>query len=205
MAALLLAPPPNEVLRFNGKTGAPMGAFVKAGSGLTEPHNLTFGPDGSLYVGGPTGVLQFSGETGAFIRLFAPARLPGLGNVGGLAFGPDGDLYVSDWQKSDVLRYDGKTGCLQKRVRASERAGGQWADGICEPLHPVRPAWLRRRRPGSRRLTPSRRRRHPMWSMRRGRRGLLLSYPFWQQGTVAPGHRGSGQDRQDAEAVQLSG
>jgi thiol-disulfide isomerase/thioredoxin len=75
----ILSPPPDEVLRFNGRTGAPMGAFVKAGSGLTEPHNLTFGPDGSLY-------------------------------VGGLAFGPDGDLYVSDWQKSDVVHYDGRTG-----------------------------------------------------------------------------------------------
>ena len=89
-----------------------MGAFVKADDGLTEPHNLTFGPDGSLYVGGPTGVLQFSGKTGAFVRQFAPhdAR---LGNVGGLAFGPDGDLYVSDWQKSDVVRYDGRTGAFK--------------------------------------------------------------------------------------------
>ena len=107
-----LSPPPDEVLRFNGKTGAPMGAFIKAGSGLTEPHNLTFGPDGSLYVGGPTGVLQFSGKTGAFVRLFAPHDA-NLGNVGGLAFGPDGDLYVSDWQKSDVLRYDGSTGAFK--------------------------------------------------------------------------------------------
>ena len=107
-----LAPPPNEVLRFNGKTGAPMSAFVKAGSGLSEPHNLTFGPDGSLYVGGPTGVLQFSGTTGAFIRLFAPHDAH-LGNVGGLAFGPDGDLYVSDWQKSDVVRYEGRTGAFK--------------------------------------------------------------------------------------------
>lgn len=111
-ASSFLAPPPDEVLRFNGKTGAPMGAFIKAGSGLTEPHNLTFGPDGSLYVGGPTGVLRFSGKTGAFIRLFAPHDAH-LGNVGGIAFGPDGDLYVSDWQKSDVVRYEGKTGTLK--------------------------------------------------------------------------------------------
>ena len=107
-----LSPPPNEVLRFNGKTGAPMGAFVKAGAGLTEPHNLAFGPDGSLYVGGPIGVLQFSGKTGAFVRLFAPHDAH-LGNVGGLAFGPDGDLYVADWQKSDVVRYDGHTGAFE--------------------------------------------------------------------------------------------
>lgn len=107
-----LSPPPDEVLRFSGKTGAPLGAFVKAGAGLTEPHNLAFGPDGSLYVGGPTGVLQFSGKTGAFVRVFA-AHDAHLGNVGGLAFGPDGDLYVADWQKSDVVRYDGHAGTFK--------------------------------------------------------------------------------------------
>ena len=103
----------DDILRFNGRTGGSMGAFVQAGSGgLKNPQNIAFGPDGSLYVGGPAGVLQFSGKTGAFVRVFA-APDANLSNVGGLTFGPDGDLYVGDWQKSDVVRYDGRTAAFK--------------------------------------------------------------------------------------------
>ena len=103
----------NSILRFNGKTGAALGAFVKPGSGgLKNPQNITFGPDGDLYAGGDSGVLQFSGKTGAFVRVFA-APDAHLSNVGGLTFGPDGDLYVGDWQKNDVLRYDRRTAAFK--------------------------------------------------------------------------------------------
>ena len=103
----------NSIMRFNGKTGASLGAFVKPGSGgLKNPQNITFGPGGDLYAGGDSGVLQFSGKTGAFVRVFA-APDSHLSNVGGLTFGPDGDLYVGDWQKNDVLRYDGRTAAFK--------------------------------------------------------------------------------------------
>ena len=103
----------NDVLRFNGKTGASMGTFVKAGSGgLKDPQNIAFGADRKLYVGGPAGVLQFSGKTGAFIRVFAPHDNH-LSDVGGMAFGPTGDLYVGDWQKNEVVRFARKTGAFQ--------------------------------------------------------------------------------------------
>ncbi len=112
----------DDVLRFNGKTGAPMGTFVKPHSGgLRRPMSLVFGPDGSLYVGGASGVLEYSGRTGAFVRVFAfPSDR--LSNAGGLAFGPDGDLYVSDAQMSDVLRYDGKTAAF-KGIFVKKSAG----------------------------------------------------------------------------------
>ncbi len=112
----------NEILRFSGKTGASLGAFVKPNSGgLKNPQNIAFGPGGDLYAGGDSGVLQFSGRTGAFVRVFAA---PGahLGNVGGLTFGPDGDLYVGDWQKNDVVRYDGRTAAF-KGVFVSPSSG----------------------------------------------------------------------------------
>ncbi len=99
----------DSVLRFNGKTGMAMGAFIKPHSGgLRNPQNIVFGPDGSLYVGGASGVLQYSGKTGAFVRVFAFPSVR-LSNVGGLTFGPDGDLYVGDFEMNDVVRYDGKT------------------------------------------------------------------------------------------------
>src|SRR4051794_11381014 len=41
----------NSILRYDGVSGATLGAFVSAGSGgLDSPQGLTFGPDGSLYV-----------------------------------------------------------------------------------------------------------------------------------------------------------
>lgn len=102
----------SDVLRFNGRTGAFKSIFVKTGSGgLTNPQNMAFGPTGSLFVGGPAGVLQYS-RTGAFIRVFA-APGANLKSVGGLTFGPDGSLYVSDWQKNDVVRYNGRTGAFK--------------------------------------------------------------------------------------------
>ena len=111
----------NDVLRFDGETGAPRGTFIKAGSGgLSDPQNIAFGPNGGLYVGGPAGVLQFS-KAGAFVRVFAA---PGahLSGVGGMTFGPGGDLYVGDWQKSDIVRYNGKTGAF-KSVFVSSASG----------------------------------------------------------------------------------
>ncbi len=103
----------NEILRFNGKTGAALGTFVPPGSGgLKNPQNIAFGPDGDLYAGGDSGVLQFSGKTGAFVRIFA-APDEHLSNVGGLTFGPDGDLYVGDWEKNDVVRFDRRTAAFK--------------------------------------------------------------------------------------------
>ena len=111
----------NDVLRFDGRTGAFKSIFVKAGSGgLTNPQNIAFGPGGSLFVGGPAGVLEFS-RTGAFVRVFA-AHGPRLSDVGGLTFGPDRDLYVGDWQKNDVVRYNGRTGAF-KGVFVSPASG----------------------------------------------------------------------------------
>lgn len=41
----------NNVLKFNGTTGAFMGKFVTDGSGgLNGPRGVTFGPAGSLFV-----------------------------------------------------------------------------------------------------------------------------------------------------------
>lgn len=55
-------------------------------------------------------VVQFDGQTGAFLDVFIPKDRGGLKTPLGLAFGPDKDLYVSDAANSVVLRYKGKTG-----------------------------------------------------------------------------------------------
>ncbi len=71
----------NNVLRYNGTTGAFIDAFVPFGSGaLSGPEGLSFGPDGNLYVvsQGTESVLRYDGATGAFIDAFVPAGSGGL-------------------------------------------------------------------------------------------------------------------------------
>ena len=75
----------DEVLRYDGSTGAFLGAFVSAGSGgLDDPTGLAFGPDGNLYVGSffdrVDQVLRYDGATGAFLDAFVSA---GSGGVDG--------------------------------------------------------------------------------------------------------------------------
>ncbi len=59
-----------QVLRYDGKTGAPLAPFVDTASGgLDEPWDLVFGPDLNLYVTNNAigQVLKYNGITGAFI------------------------------------------------------------------------------------------------------------------------------------------
>ena len=66
----------DQVLRYDGTTGAFLDAFVAAGSGgLDGPQGLVFGPDGALYVSSAaTGqVLRYNGTTGAFLDAFVAA------------------------------------------------------------------------------------------------------------------------------------
>lgn len=70
----------NQVVRFDGRTGAQLGVFVAAGSGgLSGPVGLTFGPDVNLYVTsyGTNQVLKYDGRTGAFLSVFVSAGLNG--------------------------------------------------------------------------------------------------------------------------------
>jgi hypothetical protein len=119
----ITAPPDSSsVLRFNGKTGEFIDAFVPAGSGgLTGPRALVFGPDGNLYVNsidsGPGSVLRYDGTTGAFLDVFVTADSNPFGEVNsgrprGLVFGPDGNLYVGRADHDCVLRYHGQTGAF---------------------------------------------------------------------------------------------
>lgn len=140
----------DSVLRYDGRTGDFLGAFVAAGSGgLDEPVGLTFGPDGNLYVAsssfgsdGPRGVLRFQGPSGTspgtFIDEFVSSGAGGLATPLGILFGPDGngdgqfDFYVANGdfpgtdvngKNSTVKRYDGVKGTfIDTFVRA--RSGG---------------------------------------------------------------------------------
>ena len=76
----------DEILRYDGKTGAFLNEFVTAGSGgLDNPGDIVFGPDGHLYVSslaaspflGQGGVKRYDGTTGAFLD--TPVRISRVG------------------------------------------------------------------------------------------------------------------------------
>ncbi|MEX2137730.1 MAG: Calx-beta domain-containing protein [Pirellulales bacterium] len=95
----------DEILRYDGDTGAFLDVFVSQGSGgLNGPADLEFGPDGNLYVSGFEGnhVLRYDGLTGAFLDEIGS----GLAGPIGLTFGSDGALYIASHFGSQVLKYD---------------------------------------------------------------------------------------------------
>ena len=105
----------DEVLRYDGLSGAPIDVFVSSGAGgLANPVDLRFGPDGNLYVtsGGtsadpqPNEVLRFDGQSGAFIDVAAA----GLQSAISFDFGDDGNLYVANRDTNTIERFDSTTG-----------------------------------------------------------------------------------------------
>lgn len=113
------------VLQYDGITGRKIGTFIPADSGgLLVPLEISFGPNGNLFVlhkapaGSASGVLEFDGLTGAFVREFIPlGSCPGLtGQVAELKFGPNGNLYITNTQRpvdgpnGGVYAFDGQTG-----------------------------------------------------------------------------------------------
>jgi glucose/arabinose dehydrogenase len=105
----------DSVMRYNGTTGAFLGAFVIPGyGGLYGPHGLAIGLDGNLLVSSDDShaVLGYNSITGAFMGAFVPPGSDGLSNPHGIAFGPDNNLYVSGQISGNILRYNGTTGAF---------------------------------------------------------------------------------------------
>ncbi len=99
----------DQVLRYDGATGAFLGVFVSSGSGgLDGPDAGTlFGPDGNLYV--PSffndRILRFDGGSGAFVDEFVSFREDGLRQPRDIAF-HQGLVYVASSGSGQILRWE---------------------------------------------------------------------------------------------------
>ena|SRR5260221_7103858 len=110
------------IRRYSGLTGAPIGTGIFASSpDLNHPTDITFGPDGSLYVANDLGnsILRFNGTTGAPFpsagnpgAFFVPPGSAGLVRPAHLVFGSDGNLLVSSPSLGAIFRYNGTTGAF---------------------------------------------------------------------------------------------
>ena len=97
----------SHIVHYNGTNGAYLGVFV---SGVS-PNNLTFGPDGNLYVADSNlGVVRYNGTNGGFMDTFVPLGTNGVPDAANLLFRPDGNLYVYSASSNAVMRFDGRTG-----------------------------------------------------------------------------------------------
>ena len=107
----------DEVKRYNGRSGAFINNFVRAGSGgLSNPTGMAFGPDGNLYVAsaGTNDVKKYNKLTGMYMGDFATGG--DLDTPLGIAFGPDNNLYVCSSGLTSgnqgVKRYNGISGAF---------------------------------------------------------------------------------------------
>jgi hypothetical protein len=93
------------ILRFHGRTGAPLGTYAT----LPEsPYSLAFGPGGHLYVGVSRGaVLRVDATTGAVGTYIAS---PGGADMGGFAFHGDSVFVSYIGSTGSVVQYDATTG-----------------------------------------------------------------------------------------------
>jgi sugar lactone lactonase YvrE len=149
----------NQILRYQGPAGSAPGAFVDVFAsvtnvtGATGPNDLTFGPDGNLYVGvitGPIGgqIDRFAGSTGAPIGsgIFVPDGSGGLVQPRQIVFDPTGaNMYVVECRVSgsggpmgQVLRYQGPYGQNPGAFVEPYITGGQ--GGLNFPIGLVRDA-----------------------------------------------------------------
>lgn len=107
----------DQVLRFDGATGAFVGVF--ADTHMDGPEGITLGPDGNVYVASEysANITKWS-PAGTYLGEFVPA-MDGWEDI---EFGPDGNLYA-------IAHFGEAAGPLSKFDGTSGAYLGQWGAG----------------------------------------------------------------------------
>ncbi len=96
----------NEIFRFDGATGSPLGTYITSGSGgLNDPYELQFdSANNYLYVvsRGSNQILKYNAVTGTFVGIAAST---GLSSPSSVKFGSDGLMYVLSSGNNRIIRY----------------------------------------------------------------------------------------------------
>jgi hypothetical protein len=96
----------NQVLRYNGTTGAFNGVLV--GNNLAGPAHLQFHSNGNLLVSNFTGnsISEFT-STGTYVREFTSGTPGGgLQGVSSFATAPNGDVYAGSFNSGEIYVYN---------------------------------------------------------------------------------------------------
>ena len=114
----------NEVLRYNGVTGAFMDTFISGASGgLNYPTSMVFTGNYLLIASlNSNQILRYNATTGAFVDVFASGN--GLNEPDAMRIGPDGDLNVSSIGDLTIKRYNVSTGAFLGQFSISGEADG---------------------------------------------------------------------------------
>lgn len=110
-----------QIKKYDSNTGTFLGNF-SSGYDLDEPTKMSFSPTGNLLVSqwgqNKSGVAEFDGTTGVFIREIIPALNLGMDHE----WDADGNLYVASYGSLDVRKYD-SSGVLLSVVISSGLQG----------------------------------------------------------------------------------
>ena len=114
----------DEILRYDGRTGAFVDVFVSAGSGgLDGPGDAQFRGGELLVVSARSdAVLRYDGVSGAFLGELVK---PGAGGLDYPHFMQvdDGIMYLAGKHNNDVLKYDAGTGAFLGTLVSSGSGG----------------------------------------------------------------------------------
>jgi len=115
----------NELLVYDGTTGALKKVFIGDNETLAGPAGMLFDSSGDLIVANfdADKVTRYDGTTGEIIDNFVSRSSGGLDGPDGITNGSDGSLYVSSGLTNEILRYNGTTGSFID-VFVSSGSGG---------------------------------------------------------------------------------
>ncbi len=129
---LLVASSANNVIEFNGTTGATIGTFVAAGSGgLSQPQGMTVF-DNQLYVtsAGNNSVKVYDATTGAFTATLVSSGSGGLSSPRGITVLREDTLLVVSNATDQVLAYNATTGALIGQFNDLQSPSSPWGIAV---------------------------------------------------------------------------